>query len=436
MLMLAIAVLLLADASLASPQDQHHPSPQQPHEHAAASEPEPPPAHEASGTAWVPSFSPMYGFHRTASGWDFMVHGNVFAQFLYESGEEHRRSQQFGSINWLMGMGSRSAGGGRLSARAMLSFEPWTIGGCGYPNLTATGEICRGDSIHDLQHPHDLFMELALAYERPLAPNLRWHVYGGPVGEPALGPVAFPHRLSGFPNPVAPTTHHWLDSTHITFGVVTAGFSGPRWRVEGSVFNGREPDSDRTDLDLAGLDSFSGRVSLTPTARLSLQASAGRLREAESGLGSLPPTDIDRVTASVMYHRPFGSGGILALTAAYGVNSKQSVVPGAILDQATHAGLLEGSAIFAERQTFFGRIELVGKPAHDLHIHEHITSVFTVGKLQGGYIRHLGPMNGLLAGIGGSVSAALVPPLLAPRYGGRIAPGAGVFVTIRPTANP
>jgi hypothetical protein len=170
----------------------------------------------------------------------FMGHGAAFLQYLHESGD--RGSEQTGSINWLMGMARRSAGGGQVTLRAMVSFEPWTIGGCGYPNLLATGEVCEGETIHDRQHPHDLFMELAAQYKRPLGKGLRLELYGGPVGEPALGPVAFMHRVSGLPNPIAPMTHHWFDSTHITFGVVTAGLYAPRWKVEGSVFNGREPD--------------------------------------------------------------------------------------------------------------------------------------------------------------------------------------------------
>ena len=130
----------------------------------------------------------------------------------------------------------------------MFSLEPWTIAGCGYPDLLATGEACNGEPIHDRQHPHDLIMELAAEYSRPLAGARHgWQLYGGLAGEPALGPAAFPHRLSSMPNPLAPIAHHWLDATHITFGVVTAGVSSRAWKVEGSVFNGREPDDQRAD---------------------------------------------------------------------------------------------------------------------------------------------------------------------------------------------
>ena len=149
----------------------------------------------------------MHGLHRDWGTWQVALHGNVFAQVLYEP-----------------------------------------------------GEMCEGDTIHDRQHPHDVFMALAAEYDRPLRGSLRWQIYAGLAGEPALGPGGFPHRASALSNPVAPIGHHWLDSTHIAFGVVTAGVYHRRWKAEISVFNGREPDASRADLDLGPLDSVSGRV--------------------------------------------------------------------------------------------------------------------------------------------------------------------------------
>src|SRR5687768_6543592 len=308
-----IGALVLASAPPARAQDHQHepaaPPPQaaageQQHDHAAMmAGPTLFPAREASGTAWLPETTPMYGLHGRAGAWELMGHGNVFAQFLYEAAAEHRGSAQAGSINWVMGMARRNIGAGRFGLRAMLSLEPVTVPGCGYPDLLATGESCDGDSIHDRQHPHDLFMELAAEYERPLRGSLRWQVYAGLAGEPALGPVAFPHRLSAMPNPLAPTGHHWLDATHITFGVVTGAVFAPRWKAEMSVFNGREPDENRWDLDFAPLDSVSGRFSFAPSPGLVLQISAGHLTEAEAAHGAAPRVDVDRVTASATYHR-------------------------------------------------------------------------------------------------------------------------------------
>lgn len=250
------------------------------------------PSRDASGTAWLPDETPMYGLPRTWGKWQVMLHRAAFAQFLYEPGDRHRTggfsSHQLSSVNWGMVMARRPLAGGRLGLRVMGSAEPWTVGDCGFINLLATGEMCEGDTIHDRQHPHDLFMELAADYDRPLRGALRWQIYAGLSGEPALGPVGFPHRLSAMPNPIAPIAHHWLDSSQITFGLVTAGLYDRRWKAEMSVFNGREPDENRADFDLAPLDSASVRLSVLPSKGLALQVSAAHLHGAETEFAPRP----------------------------------------------------------------------------------------------------------------------------------------------------
>ena len=352
-----------------------------------------------------------------------MLHANGFLQLLHEDAPEHRGATQAGSINWAMAMARRAAGRGRVGVRTMLSLEPWTVGGCGYPDLLATGEFCEGDTIHDRQHPHDLFMELAADYDRAIRGGLRWQLYGGLAGEPALGPPAFPHRLSAMPNPISPIGHHWLDATHITYGVVTAAVYMDAWKAEVSLFNGREPDERRTDLDLGPLDSASVRLSLAPTAALVVQVSAGHLNEAEPAFGDEPGVDVDRFTASATYHRPYAGGNVWATTLGWGANRE--------LGETTHGLLAETSITISRAHSLFGRAELNGKLAHDLHIHES-SGIFTVGKLQAGYTRYLNSARGLTPGIGAVVSAAVVPEALQPRYGGV---GIGAFLTLRPSAH-
>ena len=382
-------------------------------------------ARDGSGTSLLPANSPMYAGHARAAGWELMWHGNVFLQFINESAEEHRGAHQTGSINWVMGMARRQAGAGHVGVRTMLSLEPWTIRDCGYPDLLATGEVCDGDTIHDRQHPHDLFMEIALEYERPLSGGVRWFAYGGPAGEPALGPVAFPHRASALANPIAPITHHWLDATHITFGVITTGVRSARWNAEASIFNGREPDENRTDFDFGALDSYSARLSVAPTTTTVLQVSAGRLNDAEGEAG-LPPNDVTRVTASATYHRALNASSLWASTIAWGMNDEPL--------HTTNALLVESTLSSRDRHVGMLRFEVVGKPAHDLHVHES-TDIFTVGKIQLGYAYYVRPARGLQLGVGGSVAGSLVPEALAPRYGGRVAPGVAVFLTVRPAAH-
>jgi len=379
------------------------------------------PAREGSGTSWLPDETPTYGGHRRAGSWTLMVQGNAFLQYLHDGG--NRGAQQFGSINWIMGMADRNLGGGRLGLTGMVSLEPATIVGCGYPNLLASGELCNGEAIHDRQHPHDLFMELAATYDRPLAGTVRWQVYAGPVGEPALGPTAFSHRISAMVNPLAPITHHWFDSTHITFGVVTGGIYGDRWKTEGSIFNGREPDEHRTNFDFGPLDSWSGRVWVLPADRWALQLSGGHLAEAEAGHDGNLRIDVDRITASATYHRRLHDRGISATTVGWGHNKE----PGA---SATNALLAETNLTLHDRDALFGRFELSQKSGTDLGIDSH--NVFTVAKLEGGYTRYLDSWRGLKPGAGVALSLGIVPQSLQPVYGGRVVFGIGLYLTLRP----
>lgn len=425
----ALFVVLQGAARVLAQDHQQHQQPPAPpaadqHDHGTATSLFAP--REGSGTAWLPAATEMYALHGRAGRWELMAHGNAFLQFLHEAANEHRGSTQTGSINWLMLMARREAGAAVLGLRAMVSLEPATIGGCGYPDLLATGEICDGGPIHDRQHPHDFFMELAGEYERPLRGTIRWQIYGGLAAEPALGPVAYPHRPSAMPNPLAPIGHHWLDASHITFGVVTAGVFNQRWKAEASIFNGREPDEHRWDLDLAAMDSYSGRVSFAPTEALVVQVSAGHLNDAEAGEDSLTRVDVDRVTASVAYHRRVGDERLWASTMAWGRNEELGV--------GTHALLIESAVTLRQQDVWFGRLEIADKPAHDLDVHES-TGAFVVGKAQVGYTRYLAQASGFRLGVGGHLSAGFVPEALKAQYGSRANLGIGFFVTLRPAAH-
>ena len=423
----AVALALIGIAPVGAQSPAQPPASEQ-HQHAAASDQEHEGhdmqmAREGSGTAWLPDTTPMYAIHWQRGAWQLMAHENAFVQFLHESGD--RGADQFGSINWIMGMAQRNVGDGRVMLRGMFSAEPWTIRGCGYPDLLASGEHCDGQKIHDRQHPHDLVMEISAAYDAPLKGAVRWLVYGGPAGEPALGPVAFPHRVSAMPNPLAPMTHHWFDSTHITFGVVTAGLYANRWKAEASVFNGREPDETRTDFDFGALDSFSGRLWFLPTSKLALQVSAGKLTEAEASENGGPRIDVTRATASATYHSAVRENSIWATTVGWGRNEESR--------HSSNALLIETNLTFDDRDTWFARFETAGKTADDLDVAAS-ADAFTVAKLQGGYTRYLSAWQGLKPGVGVSVSAGFVPKSLEPAYGSRINAGVGVFLTLRPAA--
>ena len=248
-----------------------------------------------SGTSWLPDAAPMHAVHFKAGPWALMVHGVVFG--MYDKQFGRRGDDQVNSVNWGMLMATRSVGPGSLQLRGMLSAEPFTVGAKGYPLLLQSGESYKGLPLHDRQHPHDLFMELAALYERPIARNLALSLYVAPVGEPAVGPVAFPHRPSAASDPLAPLAHHWQDATHISFGVLTAGLFTHRVKVEGSLFNGREPDENRWNFEHGPLDSASGRIKIHFPSGWSGQVSFASRRNPEG----LFPGNIHRTTASLHY---------------------------------------------------------------------------------------------------------------------------------------
>jgi len=369
----------------------------------------------------------MYAAHLMAGRWELMLHGNAFLQYIDEGSD--RGDEQFGSINWFMAMARRSVAGGNILLRAMLSLEPITVGECGYPDLLATGEFCndRGP-LHDRQHPHDLFMELAATYEKAVTRKLAIQLYGGVAGEPAIGPVAYPHRLSAIDNPFAPISHHWQDATHISFGVITAGLFTRRWKLEGSVFNGREPDEDRYDIDLNALDSFSGRLWWLPTERWALQVSLAHLNEAEEHEPGEPRIDVARATASATYHVPVGPDGYVASTFVWGRNNEDGA------PDPTNAFLLESTVNLHDKNVLFGRGEVVGKTGEELDLGNPALEdeVFTVGKLSLGYMRRFGPFGSLLPSLGASVSVNFVGDDLEPFYGENIPVGFAIFANVKP----
>jgi hypothetical protein len=354
-----------------------------------------------------------------------MLHGNAFLQYLNETGD--RGSDQFGSINWAMGMAQRSLGAGQLAFSGMISAEPATIPGCGYPDLLATGEECDGQTIHDRQHPHDLFMEITAQYSRPIGRGIRMQLYGGPVGEPALGPVAFVHRISALSNPLAPVTHHWFDSTHVTYGVASAGLFTAKWKAEASLFNGREPDERRANFDFGAMDSWSARLWFLPNSHWALQVSGGSLKEAEAGHDGGPRVDVDRMTASATFHRETLERTFWATTIGWGRNTESG--------ESTNALLVESSAAFSNRHVAYGRFEWGQKSGHDLAV-DPDDEVFDVAKLQGGYTRFLPAWKGWVPGFGAALSGAIVPRSLEAVYGSRFSTGFAVYLTLRPAAMP
>jgi hypothetical protein len=387
-----------------------------------------------SGTTWIPDAVTLPARRRMLGDWMVMAHGFVFAQYDKQSGE--RGDDQFGSLNWGMLMATHDFVGGRFQARTMLSIDPFTVTKRGYPLLLQTGETYKGAPLHDRQHPHDFWMELGALYQREINKGLAWSIYAAPSGEPALGPVAFMHRPSAMDNPAAPLTHHWQDATHVSFGVITGGIYSRKWQMESSVFNGREPDENRWDFDPIKLDSYSGRLTINPTAHWSFAGGYGYLKSPEA---LKPDESMHRVVASALHGARVSADGQWASAFIWGAN-KHSTQPGW-----SNGFLAESEAILDKHNTLFGRTELVQKSAGDLVVDNPVvlksgavlpgfpaSQSFNVGAIQLGYIREVARTHWATIGLGAAGSLNFIPAPLEPYYGSKNPTGMFVFVRMRP----
>ena len=430
-----VRVLIALAAFLAAPvtvraQPMHHGQggamPDDSKEHAAMpSMPTPldiPETRDASGTSWQPDVTPMFMWHAMLGGWSLGAHANVFAG--YTGGSSERGESLLTSINWVMAMARHSIGAGDLTLRTMLSAEPGTMPGDGYPLLLQTGESFDGEPLHDRQHPHDLFMEVAARLRYPLGDSFGVELYGGPAGEPAIGPTAFPHRFTALADPLAPLGHHWFDSTHITFGVITAGLFTRSAKLEASAFNGREPDDSRWDFDLRPFDSVSTRVTVNPTREVSAQASWARLDSPEE---MEPDVSVQRFSGSITWARADAARAI-AVLAAIGRNAPSR-------GPSTTAGMIEGTWFAADTHTVFARAELLTKTGKDLALPSMMDDrVFGLASVSAGYVYDFSEADAVVPGIGVVGTLGVIGPELEPFYGTRVPVGAMLFVRLRPPA--
>jgi hypothetical protein len=373
-----------------------------------------------SGTTWLPDSSPMHANHKMLGDWTVMLHGVAFLE--YDKQYTKRGDDQLGIVDWEMVMAMRRIGTGLLHLHGMASLEPATIGARGYPLLLQTGEAYKRQPLIDRQHPHDLFMELAAIFEQPVAGDLAISLYGGAVGEPALGPVAFMHRPSAQSDPFSPLGHHWQDATHISYGVATAGLYSRRWKLEGSIFNGREPDENRWDFDFRTLDSYSGRLTVNPTGRWSLAGWYGFLESPEE---LHPDESVHRYGTSALYSGRGWRGGEWATLLMWGANA--------------HGGRTENSAVFesnleiGRHNTVFGRYEYVRKSAEDLVVAgAPPDQEYDINSLVAGYIREVASIPGGTIGLGFRGSVNVIPRNLEPTYGTRTPSGFAVYLRVRP----
>jgi hypothetical protein len=371
---------------------------------------------EASGTAWQPDASEHGGIHIRSGDWTLMGHGTFNLVFDHQSGP--RGDDKTFLSGHLIGTARRPLGNGTLQFRAALSPDP-QMGARGYPLLLASGETANGtERLIDRQHPHDLFVELSASASQNISPTASLFLYAALPGEPAFGPPVYLHRAAIMDSPEAPISHHWLDSTHISFGVLTAGVVVDRLKLEVSRFNGREPDQHRWNFETGPLDSTAVRLSWNPTANWSLQGSWGHFENSEQ---LEPGVDQKRWSASALYAREIASGWTLAGTLAWGRKT--------IEGNKDDAAALEASLKHG-RWTIFTRGEITENRELSEDPDEH-GPAFTVGKVSLGAVRDFAVANHLALGVGGLFAVNFVPDDLKPLYGGNNPIGTMAFIRLK-----
>ncbi len=392
-----------------------------------------PMSREGSGTSWLPDSSTTFG-HMTVSGDNMlMTHGAGFVRYSDTFGQ--RGTRTLNAPDWYMLMGSHPLSpASQLGARLMVTSDFALVGGYGYPELFQTGESFAGHPLHDHQHPHDLFSEAALTYSTQPSRGSSAYLYVGYPGEPALGPPTYMHRLIAYDMPDAPIGHHWADSTHVTFGVVTAGFALNAIKFEASTFTGREPNEIRTNFDPVRLDSASGRISWNATADIATQVSFGYVKSPEA---LMPLLDQHRTTASVIYNKALAFGQFFTTSAVFGQNFESG-------GSRSNAYLLEAD-YHRRSDSVYGRAEYVQKSGSDLVLDADPTqlalaparanALFPIGAYTIGYVHDtLLRGSGTVAGLGAQVTLNTRPGDLRSYYGRQTPWGFQLFARLRPSA--
>jgi hypothetical protein len=373
---------------------------------------------EASGTSWQPDASEHAGVHIMRGDWMVMLHGTLNGVADWQQGPRGGTKDFVSGM--LMAMAKRTlAGGDMVQFKAMLAPDPF-MGPGGYPLLLATGETADGKTpLIDRQHPHDLFMELSASYTHKLSDRNSVFLYAGLPGEPAFGPPAFMHRQSIMDSPEAPISHHWLDSTHISMGVVTAGLVHDDWKAEVSRYRGREPDRHRFDIEAPKLDSTALRLSWNPIRELSLQASWADEKSPEQ---LEPALNQKKWSASAIYTTAFRADGWWSTTAAWGQRtSPHGTLPAWVLESAIKPDA--AWTVFARAERLDNDELVEGGPLAG--------QVFHVGKLSLGAVHDWPIAEHLSFGLGALYAWNFVPAALGPLYGGTDPHGAMGFVRLK-----
>jgi hypothetical protein len=395
-----------------------------------------------SGTSWLPDSSAVREVRHMYGSWMVSLHGAAFGQ--YDKQETQRGDTQLGLTDWEMLMAMRSAAGGMLHVDLMTSVEPFVLGGAGYPLLLQTGGTYQHSFLHDRQHPHDALMELAAMYEHAITSGLGWAMYAGAVGEPALGPVAFMHRPSAQNDPMAPLGHHWQDVSHQSFGVVTVGLETHSVKLEGSLFNPREPDEHHLVVDYRGakLDAYAGRLSWAASPHIVTSAWWGYLNSHDR---LDPTTRMHRYGGSVLTDQKGVAGGRWSNTFMWSMNLHHHGpgaheflhgTPGASPHHHSSSMLAESSLEVGTKSAIFTRIEGVRKNGEELGFQGgDLTTLYDIRSYVLGATRQVVAIHGADFSVGARGAINFVARGLQLAYGTRRPKGFDIFLQLRPAGH-
>jgi hypothetical protein len=368
---------------------------------------------ETSGTSFQPAAWQMPMLMTHAGDWHLMWMAQAFVVDTQQSGP--RGGDKLYSTNWGMLGAIHKLGSGSIMLRAMVSLEPATITDRRYPLLFQTGETAFGVPLVDAQHPHDVFMEIGVQYAHTWGEHAVWDLYYAPMGEPALGPTAYPHRASAMELPQAALGHHWEDSTHIANNVVTAGITYRKVRLEASGFYGREPNENRWNIDHGAMDSGSVRFSFQPNKNWIAQVSVGRLSHPEAQeIG-----DVVRTTSSLEYIKPLHSGNSLAVSGIWGQNYKlaehdrTNSLTAELVLPLSKRDFITGRYEWSQRDELFNNNPALAQAVAEATGEE----TFAIHAFTLGYTRDIPVLCNVQTGLGANVSTYAFDSALQPYYG-------------------
>jgi hypothetical protein len=258
-----------------------------------------------SGTAFNPGPTPHHPLLFTSGDWTSFFEGAASATYVNESGPTIPHQRTTFSTNWLAAGAQRSIGRrGLVLFRVRGSLEPFTVPKEGYPQLLQSISADAGGPLLDRMRAQSVIGEAAMDAALRLTTTSFVHIYAGAVGDPALGGVPYAQRITSEEFVEAPFAYDVQETAHEATRVVTAGIGGTIATLEGSVFHHSVTRGRHSSIEDGGIDSWSGRLVLTPTRNVSIQVSQGSLGDSKRRVTNASATfATDRVASTAIWSK-------------------------------------------------------------------------------------------------------------------------------------